>query len=109
MADSAGITDEQMANLDWNPQDGGTYEKAIAHLTVDKNGMRGDEAGFDKNNVKAYGLGLAGAGRRQRPDPVELRSPAPTAGPHTDKNPWGTKFNYDDAKFQETIDLVEVA
>ena len=65
MTDSAGLTAEQMANLDWNPQDGGSYEKAIAHLTVDKNGMRGDEAGFDKNNVAVYGLGLAGSGSGQ--------------------------------------------
>ena len=65
MTDSAGLTAEQMANLDWNPQDGGSYEKAIAHLTVDKNGVRGDEAGFDKNNVAVYGLGLAGGGSGQ--------------------------------------------
>ena len=26
-----------------------------------------------------------------------------TGWTHTDKNPWGTKFNYDDPKFQETI------
>ena len=51
-----------MKNLAWNPQDGGTYEKVIAHLTVDKNGKRGDEAGFDKNNVAVYGLGLNGGG-----------------------------------------------
>ena len=29
---------------------------------MDKNGKRGDEAGFDKNNVDVYGLGLAGGG-----------------------------------------------
>ena len=26
-----------------------------------------------------------------------------TGWTHTDKNPWGTKYNYDDPKFQETI------
>ena len=69
MTDSAGLTAEQMANLDWNPQDGGSYEKAIAHLTVDKNGVRGDEAGFDKNNVAVYGLGLAAAAAPARARP----------------------------------------
>jgi multiple sugar transport system substrate-binding protein len=55
LAADAGISDEQMKNLTWNPEDGGSYEKAIARLTVDKNGKRGDEAGFDKNNVAVYG------------------------------------------------------
>lgn len=102
MADSAGITAEQMASLNWNPQDGGSYEKAIAHLTVDKNGKRGDEAGFDKNNVAVYGLGLAGSGSGQGQTEWSFLS-ATTGWSATDKNPWGTKFNYDDPKFQETI------
>ncbi len=102
MTDSAGLTAEQMANLDWNPQDGGSYEKAIAHLSVDKKGVRGDEAGFDKNNVAVYGLGLAGSGSGQGQTEWSFLS-ATTGWNATDKNPWGTKFNYDDPKFQETI------
>ncbi|MET4134846.1 multiple sugar transport system substrate-binding protein [Pseudarthrobacter sp. PvP090] len=102
MADSAGLSAEQMANLDWNPQDGGSYEKAIAHLTVDKNGVRGDEAGFDKNNVAVYGLGLAGGGSGQGQTEWSFLT-ATTGWTHTDKNPWGTEFNYDDPRFQETI------
>ncbi len=97
MADAAGLTAEQMANLDWNPQDGGSYEKAIAHLTVDKNGVRGDEAGFDKNNVAVYGLGLAGGGSGQGQTEWSFLT-ATTGWTHTDKNPWGTEFNYDDPK-----------
>ena len=102
MTDAAGITAEQMATLDWNPQDGGSYEKAIAHLTVDKNGVRGDEAGFDKNNVAVYGLGLESSGSGQGQTQWSYLT-ATTGWTHTDKNPWGTKFNYDDPKFQETI------
>jgi multiple sugar transport system substrate-binding protein len=102
MATDAGITAEQMKSLTWNPQDGGTYEKAIAHLTVDKNGKRGDEPGFDKNNVKVYGLGLdqsyGAAGQFQ----WSMYS-GTTGWTHTDKNPWGTRFNYDDPRFQATI------
>ncbi len=55
-----GIHAADLQDLTWNPTDGGTYEKAIAHLTVDKNGKRGDEPGFDKTKVKVYGLGLDG-------------------------------------------------
>jgi multiple sugar transport system substrate-binding protein len=102
MTDAAGITAEQMAKLDWNPKDGGSYEKTIAHLTVDKNGKRGDEAGFDKNNVAVYGLGLESSGSGQGQTQWSFLT-GTTGWTHTDKNPWGTKFNYDDPKFQETI------
>jgi multiple sugar transport system substrate-binding protein len=98
----AGYTEEQLKNLDWNPQDGGSYEKAIAHLTVDKSGKRGDEAGFDKTKVATYGLGLESSGSGQGQTQWSFLS-ATTGWTHTDKNPWGTKFNYDDPKFQETI------
>ena len=56
----AGVNEADLQNLTWNPHDGGTYEKLIAHLTVDANGKRGDEPGFDKTKVKVYGLGLDG-------------------------------------------------
>ncbi len=98
-----GINEDSLKTLAWNPQDGGTYEKAIAHLTVDNNGKRGDEAGFDKTKIKVYGLGLdgsAGAGVGQTQWSMYTASNGWT---YTDKNPWGTKYNYNDPKFQETI------
>ena len=102
MASAAGLTDEQMKNLTWNPQDGGTYEKAIARLTVDKSGKRGDEPGFDKNNVAVYGLGLESSGSGQGQTQWSFLT-GTTGWMHTDKNPWGTRFNYDDPRFQDTI------
>lgn len=103
LAADAGVSPEQMATLDWNPKDGGSYEKTIAHLTVDKNGKRGDEPGFDKNNVAVYGLGLAGSGSGQGQTEWSYLT-GTTGWTHTDKNPWGKKFNYDDSRFQESID-----
>lgn len=104
MVSDAGLTEEDMNNLAWNPQDGGTYEQAIAKLTVDKNGKRGDEAGFDKNNVEVYGLGLPGSGAGNGQTEWSFYT-GTTATPwtHTDVNPWGTKYNYDAPAFQETI------
>jgi multiple sugar transport system substrate-binding protein len=100
--DAAGLTADQLNKLEWNPTDGGTYEKAIAHLTVDKAGKRGDEPGFDKNNVKVYGLWLDGSGSSfgQTQWSMYAYSDGWTA---TDKNPWGKHYNYDSPKFQETI------
>ena len=57
-----GVDPASLKNLDWNPQDGGSFGKLIAHLTIDKNGVRGDEEGFDKNNVETYGWGLESGG-----------------------------------------------
>ena len=103
MAAQAGITPERMRELTWNPNDGGTYEDVIAHLTVDRNGTRGDEPGFDKNAVAVYGLGLsddvgAGAGQTQW-----SMYAASTGWRHTDRELWGTHFTYDDPRFQDTI------
>lgn len=44
------------ADLAWNPRDGGTFVKFLQKLTVDKNGKRADEAGFDPKNVVQYGF-----------------------------------------------------
>lgn len=102
MLAKAGISDSAMQSLDWNPQDGGSFEKAIAHLTVDKNGKRGDEPGFDKNNVATYGFGLDGSGSGI--GQTEWSFLAGTTGwNYTNKNPWGTHYNYNDPKFQQTI------
>jgi multiple sugar transport system substrate-binding protein len=102
MAAKAGISEAQMNDLNWNPQDGGTFEQVIAKLTVDKNGKHGDEAGFDKNHVAVYGLGLPGSGGAN--GQTEWSWFTDTTGwTHTDKNPWGSKYNFDDPRFQESI------
>jgi multiple sugar transport system substrate-binding protein len=103
MLADAGITEQALSTAAWNPQDGGTYEKIIAHLTVDKNGKRGDEAGFDSSAVAVYGLGMDenngnGVGQ-QMWSPYALS----TGWTYTDKNPWGSSFKYDDSRFQDAI------
>jgi multiple sugar transport system substrate-binding protein len=102
MATAAGLTADDMKNLAWNPTDGGTYEKAIAALTIDKNGVHGNQPGFDKTNVATYGLGLAssGAGFGQ----TEWSEYAMSNGfQYADKNPWGTKWNYDSKALADTM------
>ncbi|OAH09256.1 ABC transporter substrate-binding protein [Streptomyces jeddahensis] len=102
MAKDAGLTAEQLNDLSWNPKDGGTFEKAIAHLTVDRNGKRGDEPGFDKNNVKVYGLASNGGGFG---DGQTQWSPfTGSAGwSYTDKARWGTKYQYGSKTFKSVI------
>ena len=102
MAAAGGLSNQQMSSLTWNPSDGGTYEKAIAHLTVDKNGKRGDEPGFDKQSVKIYGLGYPGSGSwfGQTEWSMYVLS---TGWQYTNKNPWGDQYNYSDPKFVDMI------
>ncbi|WP_419706178.1 ABC transporter substrate-binding protein [Promicromonospora sp. NFX87] len=102
MVDDAGLSEKDMQQLDWNPDDGGSYEAAIARLTVDANGVRGDEPGFDKENVAVYGLGIPGAGYENGQTEWSMYA-ATTGWTLTDKNPWGTHYNYDDPRFQDTI------
>ncbi|GHH00190.1 ABC transporter substrate-binding protein [Streptomyces lanatus] len=103
MANDAGLSAEQLNSLAWNPKDGGTFEKAIAHLTVDAKGRRGDEPGFDKNNVKVYGLATNGGGFGD--GQTQWSSFAASAGwNYTEKARWGTEYQYDSKTFQSVID-----
>lgn len=98
MMEDAGLTAEDMAELTWNPDDGGTYEEAIAKLTVDENGVRGDEPGFDKDNVQTYGLGYIDTGDGMGQTQWSFLT-ATLGWTHTNKNPWGDQYNYDQAAF----------
>ncbi|MEU8361310.1 sugar ABC transporter substrate-binding protein [Nonomuraea sp. NPDC048882] len=102
MLKDAGIKPEEMSKLSWNPQDGGTYEKVIARLTVDKNGKRGDEPGFDKTKVATYGIGSNGSGGGFGQTEWSMYTMS-NGWQYGDQNPWPTKFNYADPKFKETI------
>lgn len=98
----AGISPEEMTKLTWNPQDGGSYGKIIAKLTVDNKGVRGDQPGFDKKNVVTHGLGLNSSGGAF--GQTEWSQYAMSNGwEHAESNPWATKFRYNDPKFKETI------
>ncbi|MDA3811867.1 MAG: sugar ABC transporter substrate-binding protein [Spirochaetaceae bacterium] len=58
MLDAAGITDAEVNNLTWNPTDGGTFEKFLAKLTLDKNGNNGLSPDFDPKQVVRNGMAL---------------------------------------------------
>ena len=75
----------------------------VAHLTIDNNGKRGDEPGFDKNNVKMYGLGSDGAGGGDWGQTQWSAFTGSAGWQATDKNPWGTKFNLDQPALQDTL------
>ncbi|HEX4723601.1 MAG TPA: sugar ABC transporter substrate-binding protein [Pseudonocardiaceae bacterium] len=105
MLTKAGFTDQDVDNLTWNPQNGGTFDKMVAHLTVDKNGVRGDQPGFNKSNVATYGIGVMNTG--DFTGQLTWNSFATATGwSFGNKSNWPTVFNYADPKFVQTMDYV---
>ncbi|MFG2042487.1 ABC transporter substrate-binding protein [Dactylosporangium sp. NPDC048998] len=98
-----GVTPEAMADLTWNPTDGGSLQQVIAKATVDQNGHNGLDPAFDKNKVKVYGFEPEWADGSQGQN--GWGDFAVSNGfTFLDKNPWGTHYNYDDPKLAQTID-----
>lgn len=100
---AAGVDPSQLDSLAWNPSDGGTFEKMIAHLSIDEKGVRGDQPGFDKSHVKTYGLGSDGSGGGGWGQTQWSAFTGSAGWEVTDKNPWGTHFNLDQPAFQDTL------
>jgi multiple sugar transport system substrate-binding protein len=101
----AGYTTQEVDNLTWNPDNGGTFDKMVAHLTVDTKGVRGDQPGFDRNHIATYGFGELAA--KDFSGQFTWNPFVSTMGwREGDKSSWPTKFNYDDPNFIKTMDYV---
>ncbi|MFE7168091.1 ABC transporter substrate-binding protein [Streptomyces sp. NPDC057616] len=101
----AGYTEKDVDSLNWNPDDGGTLGKMIAHMTIDEKGRRGDEKGFDKSHVKTYGYGEVAA--KDFIGQVTWSPLVDTTGWRLgDRATWPTVFNYSDPRFVKTMDWV---
>lgn len=103
MAQDAGFTPEQLETLSWSPKDGGTYEQLIAALTVDQNGVRGNQPGFDKTKVAVYGLALSGNGLNASGQQTWAPYALSNDWYFGDKTPWTTEWNFGDAKLVESL------
>lgn len=104
MIREAGYTDEDLASWDFNTMDGGTFEQIVAHLTIDKNGVRGDEPGFDKDNVAVYGLGISESGGSTFGQGQWSGFAAANDWQITNKPTWGDRYNFDDPALSETLE-----
>ncbi|HMR48841.1 MAG TPA: sugar ABC transporter substrate-binding protein [Arachnia sp.] len=103
MATEAGYTADQLGALAWNPADGGTFEEFIAALTVDQNGVRGNEPGFDKTKVAVYGLALSGNGLNASGQQTWAPYALSNDWFFGDTTPWTTSWHFDDPAFVETL------
>ena len=100
MAQKAGITDAELANLTWDAKTGGTFEKVIKKLTVDDKGKNSTQAGFNKKKVKTYGLATPSGGAYGQ---TEWSHFAASNGFSFNAGPWATSYNYDNPKLAETL------
>ena len=98
----AGLTIDDFNNATWNPQDGGTFEQLLKKLSVDANGVRGDEDGFDAGNVATYGFGIEGNFGAFGQTTFSAFAYS-TGFEFLNQNPWGTAANYDDDRLADTI------
>ena len=105
MLAKAGYTPKQLGSLTWNPQNGGTFGKMIARLTLDKNGTRGDQPGFSKSQVKTYGLGVMNSG-----DFIGQTTWMPLVASLGwrlgNTTMWPTQFNYSDPRFVQSMNWI---
>jgi multiple sugar transport system substrate-binding protein len=97
----AGLTPADLADLDWNPKDGGSFERIVARLTRDANGNDGTSPDFDKTKVVQYGLlhnvPQDGAGQ------TEWSHLAASNGFKFVDHPWADHYYYDDPRLAETL------
>ncbi len=111
MLDDADLSADEVGAATWNADDGGSFEQLIARLSVDENGVRGDEDGFDPDNVEVHGFGYS--------NPAEAAGQANWSGfarsigfTHlADDNPWGVQYQFDDPALADTLtwwrDMIE--
>ncbi|MFE2968426.1 ABC transporter substrate-binding protein [Streptomyces sp. NPDC059340] len=105
MLTKAGYTAKDVQNLNWNPDNGGTIGKMIAHLTLDTKGRRGDQPGFDKANIKTYGFGQMAA--KDFLGQTTWSSFVSTMGWRLGNKPnWPTELNYNDPRLVKTMDWI---
>jgi multiple sugar transport system substrate-binding protein len=97
----AGLTPSQLSNLTWNPKDGGTWQQAIAKLTFDKAGNNGLSPKFDKASVAQYGFETSFGPNFNGQSQWSFL--AATTGWKYNNGVFGTKYNYNDPRFAETI------
>jgi multiple sugar transport system substrate-binding protein len=104
LAAKAGVTRDELWNMTWNPQDGGSFERILRRLTFDSNGHSADDPRFDAKKVRVYGY--------QTPPPdgmvgqTEWSHFAASTGFTLQDHPWDRRLRYDDPLLAQTIDYL---
>jgi multiple sugar transport system substrate-binding protein len=100
-ARKAGISLAELQRMDWNPRDGGSFERIVRRLTVDEAGRNASEPLFDKGRVAMYGYQNPGAGGMS--GQIEWSHFAASNGFQFQDRPWSIPYHYDDPRLAETL------
>jgi multiple sugar transport system substrate-binding protein len=100
MQKEAGVTDAELANLTWNPKDGGTFGKVLAKLTLDKNGNNGLSPKFNPKKVVRYGMEIQHSDDRGQ---SQFSCLALSTGWYYTDGTFKANYHYDDPRFVQTI------
>ncbi|MCH7230524.1 sugar ABC transporter substrate-binding protein [Glycomyces sp. L485] len=57
--EAAGIDPAEIEDLEWNPDDGGSYVEFLQRLTIDADGDNALSPEFDPDNVEQYGVAMS--------------------------------------------------
>lgn len=98
---AAGLDLAALREMRWNPQDGGSFGRVVARLSVDMAGRRGDEPGFDPARVRVHGYQTPGNGGLF--GQTEWSHFAVSAGWRFQARPWDPDLRYDDPVFVQTL------
>jgi multiple sugar transport system substrate-binding protein len=100
MIEAAGITEEEINNTTWNPEDGGSFAELLAKLTLDQNGNNALSPDFDATKIKQYGM--IPDGTKSAWGQTGWSWLAATTGWRAIDEMWGTVYHYDDPRFIAT-------
>ena len=99
---AAGISEDELNNATWNPQDGGTFGEIMAKLTLDSAGNNALSADFDASDVVQYGYGADYPGAGAYGQTVFSMFAASTGWNFVD-GLYATEYNYADQRFIDTM------
>jgi multiple sugar transport system substrate-binding protein len=100
---AAGIGVEEINQLDWNPEDGGSLEQALARLTVDGAGANALSPAFDAEAVAVYGLTMADRDGGGAYGQQQWSYLAASNGFRFIDHLYATRYHYDDPALIETM------
>lgn len=103
-AQQQGIRLSDLQQMDWNPRDGGSFERIVRQLTVDRRGHNANSPLFDPKQVAVYGYQNPGAGGMS--GQTEWSHFAASNGFRYQDAPWSPRLHYDSPRLAETIDYL---
>ncbi|RVT49422.1 ABC transporter substrate-binding protein [Rubrivivax albus] len=101
-ARAAGVSLDELRQMDWNPRDGGSFGRIVRRLTRDTAGRSAAEAGFDPRRVAMWGYQNPGAGGMT--GQTEWSHFAASLGHRVQGAPWQLPLHYDDPRLAATLD-----